>query len=81
MGKLFVMVVRISKYMERKNLKTIFRKNDFSLLKSLHEKHRFVQFLGLERGGPTNGCKLVFPNVFLVFGQNQPSYAYSIVFH
>ena len=25
---------------------------DFSLLKSLHRKHRFVKFLGSERGGP-----------------------------
>ena len=61
MGKLFVMVVRISIYIKRK---IIFWKNDFSLLKSLHEKHRFVKFLGLERGGPTNGFKLILPNVF-----------------
>ena len=79
MGKLLVMVVRISISILKE--KTIFRKNDFSLLKSLHEKHRFVKFLGLGRGGPTNGCKLVLPNVFLVFGRNQPSYAYFIGFH
>ena len=32
---------------------------DFSLLKSLPRKYRFVKFLGSETGGPKNGSKLL----------------------
>ena len=40
-----------------------FWKEDFSLLKFLYGKHRFVKFLGLERGESTKGSKLFFPKV------------------
>ena len=36
----------------KRNYKLMFWKEDFSLLKFLYGKHRFVKFLGLERGGP-----------------------------
>lgn len=43
----------------------MFWKDDFSLLKSLYEKHRFAKFLGLERGEPTKSPKFVLLKVFL----------------
>ena len=48
-------MLRIVLHMKRNILN-----GDFSLLKSLHRKYRFVKFLCSERGGrPKNGSKLL----------------------
>ena len=65
----------------KRNYKLMFWKEDFSLLKFLYGKHRFVKFLGLERGGPTKGSKLLLPKVCGCLQRNQPSYTYFIFVH
>ena len=65
----------------KRNYKLTFWKEDFSLLKFLYGKHRFVKFLGLERGGPTKGSKLLLPKVCGCLQQSQPSYSYFIFVH
>ena len=58
----------------------MFWKEDFSLLKFLYGKHRFVKFLGLERGGPTNGSKFLLPKVCFGYGiYAKPTFLY--LFH
>ena len=65
----------------KRNYTLMFWKEDFSLSKFLYGKHRFVKFLGLERGGAMKGSKLLLPKVCGCLQQNQPSYTYFILVH